>query len=164
MTKVEHIRRTLFNDAIFDQLDDAQISVAWNPNVTYSGYDLKAYSFIGDTVLDMMVMHLTLYLFPSVNTAHGFTELKSRIVKNVSLTCLMEQRQLCTILNLPLDKSCADTFEAFIGITYYYLLLIKHPEPLQVIMEWMESKWKFITLLGVLVENPDWDVCDVFNH
>lgn len=155
LSDVEHVRNMLFNDPIFDELSNATIESAW------SSTSVKTYAFIGDAVLDMITVDM-LIDFDQVVTPHEFTVLKSGMVNNKSLECMMIKKHLCDILQI-YNKSCADTFEAFIGIQYLYL---RHrvDNPYKYIKEWLNEKWHYNFILTLFVHMPKYEVCEIIQQ
>lgn len=85
---------------------------------------------MGDAVLELVITEI---IFTKGFNVGKMSKLRSIVVRNVSLVCLMNDKGLCN-LNLTVNKSCADSFEAIIGAVYTHLKqyniddVIKHPE------------------------------------
>ncbi len=89
----------------------------------YEATDYEKFEFLGDRVLDMIISDWLVRKTWKYATPKLYSKLKSDVVKNSALECYMMTRDLCDKyvgFNVG-KKTCADIFEAIIGVLYYYL-------------------------------------------
>ena len=129
-------------------------------NLKYGSGDYNRLEFLGDAVLDLIVGDLLFHDF-SINTAGELTQIRSNIVKNISLSCLAEHKNLCGLIipRYEYEKDCADLFESLIGTIYYYLKPL-HENPLAFILYWLIEEFNFVSIVYYLILHPEQrDVC-----
>jgi ribonuclease-3 len=109
-----------------------------NQKNQYGSSDFERLEFLGDAVLQILISE---FLFDNFNIASpkDLTEIRSKIVRNSSLICLSNNKEICQLVisfqNVDSEnKTCADVFEAIIGMIYYYLKINKYPTPLKFIL------------------------------
>jgi 23S rRNA maturation mini-RNase III len=117
------------------QLPDELLAIAFRPasvriselekdrlTELYTSYNLERFEYIGDAVLELAVSDI---LFDEIQDGPGkLSQLRQELVRNTTLFCLMEHRGLCQFIEETEElriKTCADVFEAIIGVLYFYL-------------------------------------------
>ena len=118
----------------------------------YGHSNYESFEFIGDTVLNFIVIHIMIKMKVITSPDLG-TKIKNMVTKNQTLGCLLDYKFLCnerTPGSNRYEKSksnlnkCADVFEAIIGGLYWYLdTELKLPDAISVIEEWLTSNWPF---------------------
>lgn len=156
---IEEIKTRLnLNQGIFRNLPSDLLALAFIPEYppaglvsnnflnqlqTKYGYrNYEIFEFFGDAVLDFIVVKM-ITENPQITSSGFGSRIKSSIVNNKNLTCLMREKSLCQYaLSPPPDnkpwKPCADTFEAIIGVLYFWLDKQKI-NPIPVIEEWLNE-------------------------
>lgn len=131
---------------------------------TISKYGLSNYQkmeFLGDTVLDFIITDMIYNFF---NNPGDLTSFKSKLVRNVSLICLMKSKNLCSIIDIEKEKDCADFFEAIIGAIYIHLKP-RHNNPLNLIKDWLNKLFNFSSIIQYLIDNPnEQNVCQALTY
>ena len=91
----------------------------------YGTHNLETFEFLGDAVIELLVTDI---LFDEVSTSSTgpgqLSQLRQELVRNTTLYCLMQEQGLCEYIEEAGElriKTCADVFEALIGVLYYYL-------------------------------------------
>lgn len=116
----------------------------------YGHRDYENFEFIGDTVLNFIIIRLMSEL-KVITTPDSGTKIKNLVTKNQTLGCLLDYKFLCNeripghvryeTQKTDLNK-CADVFEAIIGGLYWYLdTQIKLPNAVQTIQGWLIENW-----------------------
>ncbi len=129
----------------------------------YGSSDYNRLEFLGDAVLDLIVADVLFHNF-SITTSKELSIMRSKMVQNISLTCLSEHKGLCDLI-IPYrhgDKDCADVFEALIGAIYYYLKPT-YNNPLEFILYWLNKEFNFSAIIDYLLINIDDNVCNATN-
>ncbi len=91
---------------------------------TYGLVNYESFEFLGDRILEVVVTNMMLEDYILTGTPGFFTQTKAALVKNASLECYMQSKDLCKCIigvKTPTTKQCADIFEAIIGIMFYHL-------------------------------------------
>ena len=130
---------------------------------TYGSSDYERLEFLGDSVLDLIVAE---YLFndSSVKTAGQLTQLRSKIVRNSSLSCFVNNKDICDLLvgrTSKNPKDCADLFESLIGALYYHLKIKQYPDSVEWIKQWLIKEWNLKDTAEYIIKNrKERDVCN----
>lgn len=132
------------------------------------------YEYIGDAVLHMIV---TDEMLNDIDfTAGDMTYIRGIVESNKSLSCMMNVRGICKYISGKIkEKTCADVFEAILGVLYVYLkgkpfgsvpTYPTHPtstqgkdmSPIDILHRWMNKEWG----LNILIDNAvdDKTVCE----
>src|SRR5436305_10357953 len=115
--------------SVTNELSNSFIS---QQKILYGSENNQRLEFLGDAILELIVSDLLFNNF--IITSPGeLTSIRSKLVRNVSLACFMNNKQLCELIISPHPifsntKYCADLFESIVGAIYYYLK-ISHPNP-----------------------------------
>lgn len=108
--------------------------------------------FLGDSVLDLVISTI-LYDYDILKTEGDLTILKSKIVNNVSLGCLIEH--LCPFTS----KRCADLFETLIAIVYLHT-----NNNVNFVTTWLIEQWNIISVINYIINHPaETNVCQFIN-
>lgn len=156
--------RSIFNYPLIDNIDDDLILLANTANGNkltvndrkrliekYQDDNNDALEFLGDTVLELIVAD---FLFNKKISAGLMTKISSVVVRNVSLICLMNDKNLCN-LNTSVDKSCADLFEAYMGAVYIHLKQYENINIVEVIRQWAVDVWDIEYMINYAIDHPD---------
>ena len=167
------IRQRLgLNDDVFQKIPDDYILLMFTsrnqiPSRTqlelqrkYKQYDFENLEFVGDTILNYIVVKLLLDR-QLISNPRDATNIKSLLTKNQNLNCLMEFKNLCRErirgdrfyeTSKPAYNLCADVFEAIIGGLYYYLYYnLKHDDALEILYDWYLATWPVNEILDTIV-------------
>jgi len=124
----------------------------------YKIKDNQTLEFLGDAVIQLISTEAIMNI-PGTNQKIG-TELRSSFVKNRSLECYMRSKDvlgndLCAEIYPPTinEKACADTFEAIVGVLYYWLYSIRETEyTYDLVRDWFYATWNFEELVEEAVK------------
>ena len=113
----------------------------------------EKFEFYGDRIIS--AINATQLL---VNDYHSIGKIINIAGQNKVFICLMKNKNLCRgfFHNKPLrGKSCADTFEAIIGLLYWYLEKTygSRFDTLQYVEQWLNSVWNFDKILSEVANN-----------
>jgi hypothetical protein len=122
--------------------------------------DSQIVEFLGDAVLQLLATEVVLRLLPSLERPGRASLLRQQLVRNASLECYMRAkkvlgRTLCEQIYAPkLDrKTCADAFEAVVGVLYAWLRDVKKlPNALPVLADWFSATWDLDVIAAGLDE------------
>ena len=164
MSTLSLVRETLINkyDAIKNMPDDLLLVALTSPNTNnkmtkYGSADYERLEFLGDAVLELIVSDIIFDEY-SLKDPGELSAFKSRLVRNSTLYCMMNDKKLCNpILS---KKRCADMFESILGAIYYYLKQIKYKQILEFIRLWLIIEWNFDTTIQWLLNNPNKLYCN----
>lgn len=108
----------------------------------YGVKDNEIDEFFGDAVLELLVTEIVLS-FPSVNE-HTGTKIRQEIVRNTSLDCFMHSKNLCNEIYTRDfgKKTCANSFEALIGVLWYWLRSEQYTNAWEEMKRWFMATWK----------------------
>jgi dsRNA-specific ribonuclease len=130
-------------------------------NRKYQTDDYEWYEFIGDAVLELLITTIFTEI-GSIGT-HGMASVfRMKLVENKTLDCYMKCKDLCKeSIGIVNDKTCADIFEAIIGVIYYHLYYIKGLgyESLNIMRRWLKDYWYIQESLDSLLQYGKTD-CD----
>lgn len=146
--EAENIDKTLIIQAFTNSSGVHMIPKLWIDSIYAPEYgiDYEWYEFVGDTILETIIRTMISEL-NIVDTFKFGHELKVTIVKNVSLECMMQKKDLCKYIiksnNAINNKICADVFEAIIGILFYHLYYVKALGfgSIDIIRRWIVNNW-----------------------
>lgn len=172
---IDKIKSTIFNYSLLTDIDDDLILLAiTEPNkyitnplknklmLKYKDINNDRLEFLGDAVLELVISDL-LYN-KNIKSAGDMTRIRSVIVRNVSLICLMNDRNLCDISNV-ITKSCADLFEALIGAAYIHYNQYNNINPIKEMIKWMINIWNIDIIIDDILLNPnDENICDAIHR
>lgn len=132
----------------------------------YGSTDYQRLEFLGDSVLELITSEILFNNFNLFNP-HLLTEYKSKLVKNTSLYCFINSKDLCSLIissNEIGSKNCSDLFESIVGAIYYHLRTHNYPNTYDYIKKWLVSVWDFENVLNYLITHPDEkDICNVLS-
>lgn len=114
-------------------------------SILVQSYDInERYEFIGDTILNFITVNMIIRNI-DVNQS-DMEKIKSRIVKNDTLNCIMAKRNQCDRLG---TKRCADRFESIIGGIYKYLSVSKNMgiNAISILESYLIDEWNWNDLL-----------------
>lgn len=167
----------LDNYAEFDDIPDDLLLLALIKNsrqklthlaTTYGSSNFERIEFLGDAVLDLIVAEVLFKNF-NLKTPGDLTEMKSKLVRNSSLTCLAQNKNLCSLI-ISIDqytvygKNCADLFEAIIGALYYHLQNT-HPNPIKFLLFWLNNEFDYENIISYMLNHPNEnDVCNAIHN
>lgn len=116
--------------------------------------------FLGDAVLELIIREIVLKKNLKVGDMAALT---SKIVRNVSLICLMNDRKICNT-EITVTKSCADVFEAIVGAVYIHL----NDYDINVIKlmnRWFIDVWNIENIIDDMINHPDEDnICNAIQR
>lgn len=172
--QVDYLRETLFNAPIIKNIDDDLILLAIIEPQTFINKPLQnklldkfktsnndQLELLGDSVLELIITDLL--ISKGIIKAGELTRIKSVIVRNISLICLMNDRNLCQ-LNKPIRKSCADQFEALIGALYTHLK-VYDINVIQLMTQWMIDIWNIDVIIDDIIKHPqDENICQAIQR
>ena len=133
--------REIFNYPYVKDISDESILVAITSPIN------DPLEYLGDAVLELIVSEM---LYDRNLNAGQMSKIRSIVVRNVSLVCLMNDKNLC----VKLDKSCADVFEAIIGAVYKHLQSYDM-NVIKLMMDWMNHTWRIQELIDYIIKHPD---------
>lgn len=124
---------------------------------TYGMVNYEIFEFVGDAILHMIYTILLTELrgIKSLGDINKYRELMER---NITFYCYMQQKDLCgkiiTTYPVPNWKSCADIFEAMVGILFWHGYYIKGLgySVLTDIRIWLINVWNIDITLNNLFE------------
>lgn len=120
----------------------------------YQWSDCDKLEFHGDTILEMLVNG---YLWSSEYkdyTSGDLTIIKSELTQNKTLFLFMKQYDLDDYIikdnSINSEKIVSDSFEAIIGVLYYYLFFICNLryQSLDILSDWFENLWSISSHLS----------------
>lgn len=116
----------------------------------YGASDYDILEFLGDAVIHLVIREYLVFRFGHQGPG-GLTRIAHPIESNRFLQCLMNNRNLCSMLfGVTLERSmagahplCADSFEALAGAIYYYYAIVRADKmrALQQIEQWLFNFW-----------------------
>lgn len=135
--------------------------------IKYGSDTYQRLEFLGDAVLELIVSDILFDNF-NVSSPGELTILKSKLVRNTSLMCFIDNKDMCKLtISAEVNqsgKACADLFESIIGALYYYLKRKSNTNPLKFLSRWLNLEWNFETVLNYLITHPDLhDICSIVN-
>lgn len=170
---IEEIRSRLnLNQGVFRNLPSDLLALAFIPEYPPAGLvdndflnelqrrygyrNYEIFEFFGDSVLDFIVVKM-ITEYPQITSSGFGSRIKSSIVNNKNLSCLLKEKSLCqyALAKPPANKPykpCADIFEAIIGILYFWLDRQKI-NPIPVIEQWLNDTFDIKTQIGNEVMN-----------
>lgn len=132
-------------------MEGIDISDALNPETN------DEYEYIGDAVFHMIITDIILNLKVS---SHEMTQIRIKMESNVSMNCMMKLKGLCSNRGL---KSCADVFEAIIGLLYVRLRESTYSsQSIDILRRWLNTVWNLDSLV-YQVYNTNGSVCDLLS-
>ena len=112
----------------------------------------EALEYLGDGVLDLIVSTQLINL--KVNTANNLTRYRDTIVKNQSLQCYMNSKNLCQFVKRNSSKACADVFEILVGLIYWWLVKkLNLVDAIDQVQLWLDQVWNLKSIIANLVNN-----------
>jgi hypothetical protein len=123
---------------------------------TQPNYEL--FEYFGDSVFEIIIREKLIMNYPMA-TPNELTRLANIIVRNTNLHCLMKTKELCTAIDTQSSdpKVCADSFEAILGILYYYLVyILEENNAIGIISTWLEEEWN----IDQIIENAQLGITD----
>lgn len=128
----------------------------------YQAINNDRLEFLGDAVLELVVSDM-LYQ-RGIKTASELTRIRSVLVRNVSLICLMNDRNLCDT-SKTIGKNCADMFEAIVGAVYLHLNQKDNVNPIKIISKWMIEIWNINVIIDDIMKHPkDENICEAIQR
>lgn len=172
---IDKLKSTIFNYPLLTDIDEDLILLAiTEPNkyitnplknnlmLKYKDINNDRLEFLGDAVLELLISDL-LYN-KNIKSVGDMSKIRSVIVRNVSLICLMNDRNLCDISTV-INKSCADLFEALIGAAYIHYNLYDNINPIKEMIGWMINIWNIDFIIDDIILNPnDENICDAIQR
>lgn len=159
----EHLKNTILNYDLIRNIDNDLVLLAildpgTNISTKLKNRLLKKYKminydkieFLGDAVLELIVREIILKKNLSVP---DMAKLTSKIVRNVSLICLMNDRKLCN-RSITIKKSCVDVFEAIVGAVYIHLNDYDI-NVIKIMNNWFVEVWNIENLIDDMINHPD---------
>lgn len=160
--EVEQLHKTIFNYPIIDEIDDDLILLSiiepgtiLNNSIKekllkkYGSHHYDKLEFLGDSVLELIISDI-LY---NKNLSPGqMTKIRSSIVRNVSLICLMNDKKICNT-TIAVKKSCADVFEAIVGAVYIHLNDY-NVNPIKIMINWLNNVWHMDFIINDIINHP----------
>lgn len=133
---------------------------------TYQNYE--AFEFLGDRIIEVIVSVLLMEL-NQYFTSGSLTRIKSMLVKNSTMYCLMERYQLCNyIIGSKTPAVCADVMEAIVGVLFYHLYYVKGMfyASLDVLTIYLKRHWFLSENLQSIIDTGSILGCDdeSFSH
>jgi hypothetical protein len=154
--QLKNIYSTVFDYPVIRDIDKDLLLVAITPP-SKGKVNNDRLEFLGDAVLELAISDM-LYK-QGILEVGKLSTIRQVIVRNVSLICLMNDLNLCDI-SKPLDKSCADLFEALLGAVYIHLGNYKDFNPISFIIQWLIDVWHFDSIITDIIQHPnDINVC-----
>lgn len=115
-------------------------------NILLDAYNInERYEFIGDTILDFITVNM---IIRNVDVPQGdMDKIKSRVVKNETLSCLMKNEYQCS--DIKDTNLCADRFESIIGAMYKWLSINQKLgiNATRLIEEYLVKEWNWDDLV-----------------
>ena len=167
-SQISYLREAVFQYPLIEEIDDnlillsiiepqSLISLSLKERLVekYQSKDYDRLEFLGDAVLELLISDL---LFKKGITVGKMSKMRSVIVRNVSLICLMNDKKLCNI-NVSINKSCADIFEAIIGAVYIHLNQYD-VNPIKIMTQWFIDIWNINYIIDDIISHPkDENIC-----
>ena len=136
--------------------DDSQGRLMSHLHLEYGYRDNETFEFIGDTILNFMIVRLMMDMRVVASPDTG-TKVKNLVTKNVTLGCLLDYKFLCRERfvgdaryensKTPVNK-CADVFEAIIGGLFWYLdIKLQLQDPIKFLQDWLISIWPIKSMI-----------------
>lgn len=163
MDKVDNLKN-IFDYEFINTIDDDLILLASTPKggklsvndrkrliEKYQDDNNDALEYVGDTVLELVVADS---LFAKKLSAGLMTKISSIVVRNVSLICLMNDKNLCDLTKI-ITKECADLFEAYVGAVYIHLKQYEGINVIEVVKQWMIDVWDIEYMINYAIEHPN---------
>ena len=167
-SRVNQIRRRVdLNEGPLSELPDELLILAftppgqedtlgsWLPLIveTYNFKNSDYFEWLGDTILELIVSDIILEIRRTTNIRVGLqraNEVRQIIVTNKSISCWMEERELCPFIPGWQDnpKRCADAFESLLGVLYFFFTRVKPLHfVIQEIIAWLNNFWHFQAII-----------------
>jgi len=142
--------------------EDTPENILNNFKEKYGSNDYDRLEFLGDSVLYLITAEILFNNFDVVSSG-DLTITRAKIVRNVSLACLMAQTSICDlVIGNPDDKTCADIFESIVGAIYYHLRSTGQSNIIDFIKIWLNQAWNYENILTHIIYNPEIkDACSV---
>ena len=168
-SQISYLRNAIFHYPLIEEIDDDLIllsiiepqsllnkSLKDRLTKKYQSENYDRLEFLGDAVLELLISDL---LFKKGLSEVGkMSQMRSVIVRNVSLICLMNDKTLCNI-NAPINKSCADIFESIVGAVYIHLNQYE-VNPIKIMTQWLIDIWNIDYIIDDIIDHPkDENVC-----
>lgn len=170
---VEQLQTTILKYPLVEEIDPDLILLAITDPETkldettsqklmdkYNDTNNDALELIGDRAMDLAIVEL---IFAKGLSVGKMSFLKSVIVRNVSLICLMNDRGLCN-LNTAVKKSCADLFEALVGAVYLHLKKY-NVDTINVLKQWLIEVWNIEFMIDYAIAHPnETNICNAIER
>lgn len=128
----------------------------------YQAINNDRLEFLGDAVLELLISDI-LYK-RGIKQAGQLTKIRAVLVRNVSLICLMNDKNLC-LTKKDIGKSCADMFEAIVGAVYLHLSQVNNINPIQIMIDWLNDIWRMNIIIDDILAHPkDESVCQAIRR
>lgn len=164
------IKNKLFSLPFINDIDDDLIllsittpSTRLNPHIKnrlnqkFGIHHNDRLELLGDAVLELAITQML--MDEGLTKVGDISQLRQKIVRNISLICLMNDLNLCP-LNQPVKKDCADFFEAILGAIYTHLNQYDI-NVMNVIIHWLNEVWNMKNLIKDLMQHPhDLNLCE----
>lgn len=168
-SQIQYLRNSIFDYPLIKHIDDDLILLSIihpqsSINESLKNRLIKKYKsanydrieFLGDSVLELLISDLI--FSKNIINVGQMSRIRSVIVRNVSLVCLMNDRKLCD-LNDTVKKSCADIFEAILGAVYIHLSQYD-VNPIKIMIQWMIDVWNIDNIIDYIINHPnDENIC-----
>lgn len=161
MINITKIRQQLLlQHSPYDQIPDQVLLTIFQPtsrleHILTTNYQLpntEALEYLGDSVLDLIVNINLISL--NVTSPGNLTRYRDTLVKNQSLQCYMNSKNLCQFVNRNSPKACADVFEILVGTVYWYLAKkLNLTNAIDLVELWLDQAWKLKFIITNLVKN-----------
>jgi len=145
------------------EIPDSYLDMAFQKNndpVHLANQD--KYEFIGDAVYHMIITDMLMeYLLDAKTNPGTMTRTRTRLEKNASFACIMNDFGFCD--SKMAMKSCADQFEALLGVFYIYLRQSQNMfRSLDIIHNWLEKTISIGYLLDQAYQGKQ--TCQIKNY
>lgn len=168
--RVDHLRNKVLNYPLIENIDKSLVLLAIvEPNSQlyhttkkesankYHAVNNDRLEFLGDAVLELLISDM-LYK-KGIETAGRLSVIRSVIVRNVSLICLMNDQNLCDVTK-KIEKNCADMFEAIVGAVYVHLDQYDNINPIKIMIKWLIDIWNIDNIIEDILKHPnDENIC-----
>lgn len=173
--RVDYLRDGVLNYPLIDDIDADLIMLAIIEPATqlylplynkllkkYQAINNDRLEFLGDAVLELIISDI-LYQ-RGIKLASELSKIRSVLVRNVSLICLMNDRNLCDT-NKTIGKNCADMFEAIVGAIYLHLNQNDNINPIKIMIKWMNDIWNMNIIIDDILKHPkDENICEAIQR
>jgi dsRNA-specific ribonuclease len=172
--KVQYLRQNIFNYPIIEEIDEDLILLSIiapsqyvNKNVSkkliqkFKTSNNDQLELLGDAVLELIITDML--IDKGIIKTGELSRIRSAIVRNISLICLMNDRHLCD-LTKNVTKSCADIFESLVGALYTHLSQY-NVNPIKIMTQWMSDVWRMDFIVNYMIQHPkEENICQAIQH